>query len=173
MNETSEARRDSIRQEAHDVESVGHEARDAYPLDRRRGGHSRLTGTIRLLVALWLIASAVRTLADPQGASDQMHAPVGALLPLAGLSFAVGVFLFTGFMSRVIGLVLVGMGLWEALNLGQGLASIALVLVGLYLMLRGGGAWAMDIYVQKMQDRARRKAAALSSPESSSSLSRG
>jgi hypothetical protein len=39
-------------------------------------------------------------------------------------------------------------------------------LLGLYLMLRGGGAWAMDIYVQKMQDRARRKAA-ISSPESS------
>jgi hypothetical protein len=24
-----------------------------------------------------------------------------------------------------------------------------------HLMLRGGGAWAMDIYVQKMQDRVR------------------
>ena len=39
-----------------------------------------------------------------------------------------------------------------------------LAVVGAYLALRGGGAWAMDIYVQKMQDRARRKA--LSSPES-------
>jgi hypothetical protein len=39
-----------------------------------------------------------------------------------------------------------------------------LLAVGVYLALRGGGAWAMDIYVQKMQDRAREKA--LSSPES-------
>jgi hypothetical protein len=30
-------------------------------------------------------------------------------------------------------------------------------LVGVHFMLRGGGAWAMDIYVQKMQDRARRR----------------
>jgi hypothetical protein len=37
-------------------------------------------------------------------------------------------------------------------------------LIGVHLMLRGGGAWATDIYVQKMQDRARKKA--LTSPES-------
>ena len=38
------------------------------------------------------------------------------------------------------------------------------IALGVYFGLRGGGAWAMDIYVQKMQDRARQKA--LSSPES-------
>ena len=53
------------------------------------------------------------------------------------------------------------------LNLGGGVMPVALAVVGLYLMLRGGGAWAMDIYVQKVQDRARRKAA-LNSPQSSS-----
>jgi hypothetical protein len=119
-----------------------------------------------LIVALWLIASAVRSLADPQGASDDQHQSLGVLLPLAGLSFTLGVFLLTGFMSRVIGLILLALGIWEAINLGLGLGPIALALVGLYLMLRGGGAWAMDIYVQKMQDRARQKAR-LSGPESS------
>jgi uncharacterized membrane protein YphA (DoxX/SURF4 family) len=131
----------------------------------RRGNHSRATGTIRLIVAVWLMVSAVRTLADPQGATAEQHAPLGALLPLAGLSFALGVFLLTGFMSRVIGLVLVCLGVWESLNLGFGIVPVMLGVVGIYLMLRGGGAWAMDIYVQKMQDRARRKAA-LTSPES-------
>ena len=32
-----------------------------------------------------------------------------------------------------------------------------LALIGIHLMLSGGGAWAMDIYVQKMQDRVRQK----------------
>jgi hypothetical protein len=46
------------------------------------------------------------------------------------------------------------------------------VIAGAYLALRGGGAWAMDIYVQKMQDRVRAKAlanqpgSAVNSPES-------
>ncbi|HEV7662250.1 MAG TPA: hypothetical protein VGQ62_01850 [Chloroflexota bacterium] len=124
-----------------------------------RRGHSRITGAIRLVVAVWLIISAVRTLADPQGATNEQHVPLGALLPLAGLSFTLGVFLLTGFMSRVIGLVLLGLGIWETLNLGVGLIPAALAVFGVYLMLRGGGAWAMDIYVQKMQDRARQKQA--------------
>jgi uncharacterized membrane protein YphA (DoxX/SURF4 family) len=128
--------------------------------------HSRATGAIRLVVAVWLIASSVRTLADPQGATAEQQVPLGALLPLAALSFALGVFLVTGFMSRVIGLSLLCLGIWEAINLGLSLTPIALAVVGVYLMLRGGGAWAMDIYVQKMQDRARRKSAVIS-PESS------
>ena len=131
-----------------------------------RPPHSRATGAIRLVVAVWLIASSVRTLADPQAAVAEEHASLGALLSVAGLSFTLGVFLLTGFMSRVIGLILVCLGLWEALNLGLSLPPMALVVVGVYLMLRGGGAWAMDIYVQKMQDRARQKAL-LSEPESS------
>jgi hypothetical protein len=89
---------------------------------------------------------------------------MGTVLPLAGLYFAVGAFLLTGFMSRVAGLVLVGLGVWQLTSFGFGVLPLVLVVVGVYLALRGGGAWAMDIYVQKMQDRAREKA--LSSPES-------
>ena len=62
------------------------------------------------------------------------------------------------------GLVLVGLGVWQLASFGLGVLPMALAVVGVYLALRGGGAWAMDIYVQKMQDRARKKA--LSSPES-------
>jgi hypothetical protein len=70
-------------------------------------------------------------------------------------------------MSRVCGLVLIVMGVWE-FSVGLGPAVLVLLPIGLYLMLRGGGAWAMDIYVQKMQDRVRRREQqALSSPESS------
>ena len=136
------------------------------PPATRKREHSRVTGAIRLFVAVWLIVSAVRTLADPQGAIAEQGASLDALLPLAALSFTFGVFLLTGFMSRVIGLLLIGVGLWEWLNLGPSVVPLALAIFGAYLMLRGGGAWAMDIYVQKMQDRARRKAA-LSAPESS------
>lgn len=128
--------------------------------------HSRATGGIRLAIAAWLMCSAVWTLADPQRAVADQGLPMGIILPLAGLSFTLGVFLLTGFMSRVCGLMLVGLGVWQVANSGGVAVPILEALVGAYLALRGGGAWAMDIYVQKMQDRARRKAAAeLSSPE--------
>jgi uncharacterized membrane protein YphA (DoxX/SURF4 family) len=126
--------------------------------------HSRATGTVRLLAAAWLMISAVITLADPHRAATDQGIPMPTLLPLAGLSFTLGAFLLTGFMSRVIGMLLVCLGVWHVTILGVALQPIVLALVGLYLMLRGGGAWAMDIYVQKMQDRVRRRA--LSSPES-------
>ena len=126
--------------------------------------HNRATGAIRLLLALWLMFSAVRTLADPHQAVADQGLPMGIILPLAGAYFAVGIFLLTGFMSRVMGLVLVGLGVWQLASFGLAVLPTVLLAVGVYLALRGGGAWAMDIYVQKMQDRARKKA--LSSPES-------
>jgi hypothetical protein len=127
--------------------------------------HSRATGAVRLMLAAWLMFTAVRIQADPQQAAADQGQPLGVLLPLAGLSFTLGVFLLTGFMSRVAGLILVCLGVWEWLNLGVGVMPVVLAVVGVYLMLRGGGAWAMDIYVQKVQDRARRKA--LNAPQSS------
>jgi uncharacterized membrane protein YphA (DoxX/SURF4 family) len=119
--------------------------------------HSRLTGAVRLLLAVWLMATAVRTFADPQQAVVETGVPMDTLLPLAGLSFAFGAFLLTGFMTRVIGLLLVGLGVWQTASFGVGLGPVVEVVVGVYLALRGGGAWAMDIYVQKMQDRVRRR----------------
>ena len=126
--------------------------------------HSRVTGSIRLIVAIYLIGTAVFTLADPQRAVVEQGLPMGVLLPVAGLSFTLGVFLLTGFMSRVCGLVLACLGAWQMASFGFGIVPVLEGLVGVHFMLRGGGAWAMDIYVQKMQDRARRKS--LSSPES-------
>jgi uncharacterized membrane protein YphA (DoxX/SURF4 family) len=131
----------------------------------RRQSHSQVTGAIRLILALWLIVSAVLTLADPQRAVSDQAMPMGTVLPLAGLSFTLGVFLLTGFMSRVCGLLLVCLGVWQIVSIGVHITPVLLAVIGLYLMFRGGGAWAMDIYVQKMQDRARQRA--LSSPESS------
>ena len=87
-----------------------------------------------------------------------MGIPMGALLAIAGLSFTVGAFLLTGFMSRVCGLVLVGLGVWQTASFGFSVPPIVLAVLGAYFALRGGGAWAMDIYVQKMQDRVRQKA---------------
>ncbi|MBV9174759.1 MAG: hypothetical protein JOZ81_32255 [Chloroflexi bacterium] len=120
--------------------------------------HSRLTGGVRLLCALWLIGSAVWALTDPARAQAVMGIPMGALLAIAGLSFTVGAFLLTGFMSRVCGLVLVGLGVWQTASFGFSVPPIVLAVLGAYFALRGGGAWAMDIYVQKMQDRVRQKA---------------
>lgn len=120
--------------------------------------HSRVTGLVRLILAAWLIGSAVWTLADPQRGVDQQGLPMSVLLPVAGLSFTVGAFLLTGFMSRVCGLVLVGLGVWQSAGYGLALAPALVAVGGAYLALRGGGAWAMDIYVQKMQDRVRRRA---------------
>jgi hypothetical protein len=119
--------------------------------------HSRATGVVRLAVAAWLVGSATWTLADPQRAMGMSGLPMGATLGAAGLSFTVGAFLLTGFMSRVCGLVLVGLGVWQTASFGWALAPVVLALAGAYFAQRGGGAWAMDIYVQKMQDRVRQK----------------
>jgi hypothetical protein len=120
--------------------------------------HSRVTGALRLLTAVWLIAWSVRTLADPLNAVANQPMPLSVLLAVAGLSFTLGGFLLTGFMSRVGGLTLACLAGWQIARFGFDLLQVAEALLGIHFMLRGGGAWAMDIYVQKMQDRARRKA---------------
>ena len=119
--------------------------------------HSRVTGALRLILAAWLIGSAVRTLADPQQAVNDQGLSLGVLLPVAGLSFAFGAFLLTGFMTRVIGVLLLVLGAWEIASFGFGPVALVHAIAGIYLALRGGGAWAMDIYVQKMQERVRRR----------------
>jgi uncharacterized membrane protein YphA (DoxX/SURF4 family) len=126
--------------------------------------HSRVTGTVRLVTAVWLIASGVRVLAAPQQAVIDTGMPMAILLPFAAASFTLGVFLLTGFMTRVCGLLLACMAGWQLATFGFSLVDVIEGLAGVHLMLRGGGAWAMDIYVQKMQDRVRKKS--LSSPES-------
>src|SRR5690242_21657454 len=122
------------------------------------GGRSRVTGALRLLVALWLVADAVRTLAAPVQTATDTRMPMAVLLPVAGISFTLGIFLLTGFMSRVCGLALACLQGWLMASVGFGAPPIVLALIGIHLMLSGGGAWAMDIYVQKMQDRVRQKA---------------
>ena len=119
---------------------------------------SRVTGSLRLLVALWLIVSAVRALAAPFQAVEEWGMPMGSVLPVAAISFTLGGFLLTGFMSRVCGLLLACLEAWEVASFGFSIVAVVLALIGIHLMLSGGGAWAMDIYVQKMQDRVRQKA---------------
>jgi hypothetical protein len=104
---------------------------------------------------VFLIASAVRSLAAPWDAVAEQGMPMVVVLPVAAITFTLGVFLLTGFMTRVCGLALVGIGVWEMGSFGLLLVPAVLTLTGIYFALRGGGAWAMDIYVQKMQDRVR------------------
>ena len=110
-----------------------------------------------MVTAVWLVVVAVRALADPWQAVAEQNLPMTVVLPVAGLSFMLGVFMLTGFMSRVCGLVLACLAGWQLASYGFSLIQVIEGLIGVHLMLRGGGAWAMDIYVQKMQDRARRK----------------
>jgi hypothetical protein len=128
--------------------------------------HSRATGAIRLVAASWLVVGAIRALADPWQAVAEQRVPMATLLPLTGISFTLGVFLLTGFMSRVCGLGLACLGAWQVASYGVNVIPVLEGLIGVHLTLRGGGAWATDIYVQRMQDRARRRAATLNSPES-------
>lgn len=116
---------------------------------------SRLTGSIRLLAGLWLVVIAVRALAAPWQAVAEQGMPMAVVLPVAGLSFTLGVFLLTGFMTRVCGLLLACLEGWQLATFGIGVMPVLLALIGIHLMLSGGGTWAMDIYVQKMQDRVR------------------
>jgi hypothetical protein len=122
------------------------------------GKRSRVTGTLRLIVALWLIVTSFRALAAPGQAVVDEGMPMGVLLPVSAISFTLGVFLLTGFMSRICGLLLACLGAWQVASFGLSVPPIVGALIGIHMMLSGGGAWAMDIYVQKMQDRARQKA---------------
>ena len=98
-------------------------------------------------------------LAAPWQAVAEQGMPMAVVLPVAALSFTLGVFLLTGFMSRVCGLILACLECWQMARFGPGVVPVIEALVGIHLMLSGGGAWAMDIYVQKMQDRSRKKSA--------------
>lgn len=104
------------------------------------------------------MVNAVRALAAPQQAVSDQGLPMAVLLPVAAISFTLGVFLLTGFMSRVCGLILACLQGWLIASFGLSVVPVVLALIGIHLMLSGGGAWAMDIYVQKMQDRVRQKA---------------
>ena len=117
--------------------------------------NSRATGVIRLLTAAYLAIGSVVALANPWQAVADQGVPMSVVLPVEGLSFALGAFLLTGFMSRVCGLVLACLGAWQLASFGATVIPALEALIGVHLMLRGGGAWAMDIYVQKMQDRVR------------------
>ena len=117
--------------------------------------HSRPTGIVRLVTAIYLVVGAVWALANPWQAVADQGVPMNVVLAVAGLSFTLGVFLLTGFMSRVCGLVLACLGAWQLASFGLSVVPALEAVIGVHLMLRGGGAWAMDIYVQKMQDRVR------------------
>jgi uncharacterized membrane protein YphA (DoxX/SURF4 family) len=123
-----------------------------------RAQRSRVTGLARLALAVFLIGSAVRSLASPWEAVAEQGMPMAVVLPVAAISFTLGIFLLTGFMTRVCGLALVGIGVWQTGSFGLLPVPAVVTLAGIYFALRGGGAWAMDIYVQKMQDRVRQKA---------------
>ena len=110
-------------------------------------------------MGFWLLIVGARVLAAPWQAAAEQGMPMAVVLPVAGLSFMLGAFLLTGFMSRVCGLLLACLEGWQMASFGFGVLPLVEALVGIHLMLSGGGAWAMDIYVQKMQDRAREKAA--------------
>src|SRR5258708_2636664 len=110
---------------------------------------------IRLVTATYLVVGSILALANPWQAVADEGVSMNVVLPLAGLSFTLGVFLLTGFMSRVCGLALACLGAWQLASFGLSLVAPIEALIGVHLMLRGGGAWAMDIYVQKMQARSR------------------
>ncbi|MBI2756695.1 MAG: hypothetical protein HYX52_08295 [Chloroflexi bacterium] len=124
---------------------------------REDGGRSRVTAVARLALAVWMIWSASQTLLDPPLQAALLGLSTALALSLAGLHFTLGMFLVMGFMSRVAGLVLLGLGSWELVAIGRDGMQAAMAVLGLYVMLRGGGAWGMDVYVQAMQDRVRER----------------
>jgi hypothetical protein len=118
---------------------------------------SRITGALRLVASVWLIGVALHSLASPFQAVVEQGMPMSALLPVAAINFTLGVFLLTGFMSRICGLLLACLEGWTVASFGFGVMPVVLALLGIHFMLSGGGAWAMDIYVQKMQDKVRQR----------------
>jgi hypothetical protein len=131
-----------------------------------RYARSRITGGLRLITAVWLMGVAIHSLASPFQAVAEQGMPMSAVLPSAAINFTLGVFLLTGFMSRICGLLLACLQGWLMASFGLGVIPVALALLGIHFMLTGSGAWAMDIYVQKMQDKVRQRESEVVSRES-------
>lgn len=120
-------------------------------------GRSRVTALARLLLAATLLWTAGQVLNDPAAGAEVRGGRTAVVLPLAGVYFAIGMFLLAGFMSRLAGLFLVFVAIWDLASLGFAALPLVYILAGVYLMVRGGGAWAMDRYVGAMQDRVRQR----------------
>ena len=138
-------------------ERTGADQAAAAPARRNDGGRSRVTAVARILLSLWLVGNGVATIASPLAVAESTGTPAGLLLRLAAGQFTLGIFLLSGFMSRVCGLLLAILGAYTGASLGWNATALLYVLFGLYLVLRGGGTWGMDVYVQKMQNRVRER----------------
>ena len=77
-----------------------------------------------MLLAVWLLVNAVRTLAAPVQAVAEQGLPMSVVLPVAGVTFTLGVFLLTGFMSRVCGLALACLEGWLVADAAAVVAAV-------------------------------------------------
>jgi uncharacterized membrane protein YphA (DoxX/SURF4 family) len=84
--------------------------------------------------------------------------PMALALWIAGLQFAVGIFLFGGLLTRVMALLTAAVALFALLTLNSlgfvpNLAHGALFAGALVILFKGGGAYTMDAMLGGMQRR--------------------
>ena len=84
--------------------------------------------------------------------------PMALALWIAGLQFAVGIFLFGGLLTRLMALLTALVALFalltlNSLGLAPNLAHGALLLGALVILVKGGGAFTMDHMLGSMQRR--------------------
>jgi uncharacterized membrane protein YphA (DoxX/SURF4 family) len=84
--------------------------------------------------------------------------PIALALWIAGLEFAIGVFLFGGLLTRFMALGTALLALFSLLTLSSlglipNLAHAALLLGALAIVFKGGGAYTMDHMLGSMQRR--------------------
>ena len=84
--------------------------------------------------------------------------PMALALWIAGLQFAVGIFLFGGLLTRVMALLTALLALFalltlNSLGLAPNLAHGALLAGALVILVKGGGAYTMDAMLGGMQRR--------------------
>jgi uncharacterized membrane protein YphA (DoxX/SURF4 family) len=132
----------------------------------------------RLLTAVRLLLGALLIRQGVIGMSDLLHLartlethstwqawplvgdlrPMALALWIAGLQFAVGIFLFGGLLTRLMAfstalLALFALLTLNSLGLAPNLAHGALLAGALVIVLKGGGAYTMDAMLGGMQRR--------------------
>lgn len=114
---------------------------------------SKITTLVRVVLGVGLVYAGWDHFGDPPHVARTLGVPLDLALWLALAEFSVGLCLVVGVLSRLSGLIVLLGALWLTIAAGPGVWTPFALVAGLYLTLRGGGAYSMDRYIGHMQRR--------------------
>lgn len=117
------------------------------------GRNSKVTALVRALLGAALLYRGWEHFGDPLGLARSLGLGLEVALWLSLGEFSLGLCLVFGVLSRLGGLLTLLGAVWLGLAAGASSFLALAALGGLYLTLRGGGAYSTDRYIGHMQRR--------------------